>query len=511
MAGQPQPNDDIGDRPASERLDSWKEIAAYLGRDVRTVQRWEQTEGLPVKRHLHQSQYTVYAFRPEIDIWIRDRRLPNEPAVQAPSAAQSRRGLAVLPFGNLSGDTEQEYFNDGLTEEMVVQLGRLRPDKLGVIGRTTMMQYKGTQKSIAEIGRELGVDYLLAERIARSLAMELIPDHEAEVSRSSTANAAAHDSYLRGLYLWNTRSEDGFLKAIEYFKTATVRDPNYAAAYVGLALCYVTLGWYGALPTVEAYRRAATAAARALALNEGLAEGHTAMGYAKHLYEWNWSKVEDEHRRALELNPSHVTGHQWYALFLAAMRRFDEALSHMQRALELDPLSLVINAHVGWLLYFMRENDGAIQQLEKTVELEPKFEISRYFLGQAYVQSEMYAEAIETLTICADLSGRHPGALAALIYACGRAGRGAEARALLKEMKAIQRHRFVSPYFFALAYTGCGQKDFAFEWFEKALEDRSGWLANLNIEPGLDPIRSDPRFRNLLRRVGLPTQSARTK
>jgi len=183
----------------------------------------------------------------------------------------------------------------------------------------------------------------------------------------------------------------------------------------------------------------------------------------------------------------------------------------MQRALELDPLSLVINAHLGWLLYFIRENDRAIQQLEKTVELEPKFEISRYFLGQAYVQSEMYAEAIETLTICAELSGRHPGALAALIYASGRAGRGAEARSLLKEMKAIQEHRFVSPYFFALAYTGCGQKDLAFEWFEKALEDRSGWLANLNIEPGLDPVRSDPRFRNLIRGAGLPPQSPRTK
>jgi TolB-like protein/Tfp pilus assembly protein PilF len=551
MAVQPQPGQEVGDRPANERLDSWKEIAAYLGRDVRTVQRWERTEGLPVKRHLHQAQYTVYAFRPEIDIWMKDRRFSSEPTVPVSSPVTSRRGLAVLPFENLSGDAKQEYFNDGLTEEMVVQLGRLRPDKLGVIGRTTMMQYKGTQKSIGEIGRELGVDYLLegsvrrsdhrvritaqlirvsdqthlwadsyerpladvlaiqigvAERIARSLAMELLPEQHAGLSRTSTGNAAAHDSYLRGLYLWNTRSEDGFLKAIENFQRAVARDPEYAVAHVGLAVCYVTLGWYGALPTAEAYRRATAAATRALALDDGLAEGHTALGYAKHLYEWNWSAIEAEHHRALELNPSHVTAHQWYALFLAAVQRFDEALAQMQRALELDPLSLVINAHLGWLLYFLRENDRAIQQLEKTVEMEPKFEVSRYFLGLAYEQRGMYPEAIEALKMSYDLSGQHPGALAGLIHACGRAGRNAEARGFLKELKKMQERRFVSPYFFALAYTGCDQKDLAFEWFEKALDDRSGWLANLNIEPGLDPIRSDPRFQDLVRRVALPSQ-----
>jgi pentatricopeptide repeat protein len=458
----------------------------------------------------------------------------------------------VLPFENLSGDSEQEYFNDGLTEEMVVQLGRLRPDKLGVIGRTTMMQYKGTQKSIGEIGRELGVNYLLegsvrrfdhrvritaqlirvsdqthlwadsyerpledvlsiqigvAERIARSLAMELVPDHEAELSRSSTSDAAAHDSYLRGLYLWNTRSEVGFLKAIDYFKGSVARDPNYAAAHVGLAVCYVTLGWYGALPTAEAYRRATAAATRALAVDEGLAEGHAVLGYAKHLHEWNWTAVEEEYCRALELNPSSVTAHQWYALFLAAVLRFDEALAQMQRALELDPFSLVINAHMGWILYFLRQTDRAVQQLEKTVEVEPKFEISRYFLGLAYLQKGMFSESVETLKICYEVSGRHPGALAGLIHACGRAGRSAEARALLKEMKGMQEQRFVAPYFFALAYTGCDQKDLAFKWLEKALEDRSGWLANINIEPALDPLRSDRRFQGLVRHVGLPAHS----
>ena len=553
MSGQPQPESDPDDRPASERLDSWKEIASYLGRDVRTVQRWERTEGLPVNRHLHQAQHTVYAFKSKIVVWMNERRILSEPTAPPPLSVTARRCLAVLPFENLGGDAEQEYFSDGLTEEMVVQLGRLRPDKLGVIGRTTMMQYKNTQQSIAEIGRELGVDYLLegsvrradhrvritaqliqvndqtqlwadsyerpiedilaiqigvAKRIARSLAMELLPEQRPELTRTSTANAAAHDSYLRGLYLWNTRSEDGFLKAIEYFQRAVSRDPEYAEAHVGLAVCYVTLGWYCAMPTVDAYRRATSAATRALALDEGLAEAHTALGYAKHLYEWNWEVIEAEHRRALELNPSHVTAHQWYALFLAAMQRFDEALAQMRRAIELDPLSLVINAHLGWLLYFLRQNDRAIQQLEKTVEMEPKFEVSRYFLGFAYEQKGMYAEAIESLRMSYELSGRHPGALAGLIHACGRAGRDAEARGFLKELKGIQEHRHVSPYFFALAYTGCGQKDLAFKWFEKALDDRTGWLVNLNVEPGLDPIRSDPRFRDLVHRVGLPLQPA---
>ncbi len=545
MSGQPLPVSGPDDRLSSDRLDSWKEIASYLGRDVRTVQRWERNEGLPVNRHLHQVQHTVYASKRKIDTWINERRISSEPPAPAPVplSVTTRRSLAVLPFENLSGDGEQEYFSDGLTEEMVVQLGRLRPDKLGVIGRTTMMQYKNTQKSIGEIGRELGVDYLLegsvrrsdhrvritaqliqasdqthlwadsyerpiedilaiqigvAKRIARSLAMELLPGQHAELTRTSTANAAAHDFYLRGLYLWNTRSEEGFLQAIEYFQRAVSRDPEYAEAYVGLAICYVSLGWYCALPTVEAYRRATSAAARALA-------------YAKHLYEWNWEVIEAEHRRALELNPSHVTAHQWYALFLAAMQRFDEALMRMKRALELDPLSLVINAHMGWILYFVRENDRAIQQLEKTVEMEPKFEVSRYFLGLAYEQKGMYAEAIETLKVAYDLSGQHPGALASLIHACGQASRDAEARGYLRELKKMQERRFVSPYFFALAYAGCDQKNLAFEWFEKALDDRSGWLANLNVEPGLDAIRSDPRFQDLVRRVGLPSQPAQTQ
>jgi TolB-like protein/Tfp pilus assembly protein PilF len=556
MSGQRQPVSDPHDRPASERLDSWKEIASYLRRDVRTVQRWERTEGLPVKRHRHKAQPTVYAFRPDIDTWIKERRNPSEPTAPVPLSVTTRRGLAVLPFENLSGVEEQEYFSDGLTEEMVVQLGRLRPDKLGVIGRTTMMQYKNTQKSIGEIGRELGVDYLLegsvrrsdhrvritaqliqvsdqthlwadsyerpledilsiqigvAKRIARSLAMELLPEQHAELTRTSTSDAGAHDSYLRGLYLWNTRSERGFLKAIEYFQRAVSRDPEYAEAHVGLAICYVTLGWYAALPTVEAYRRATSAATRAIALDDKLAEGHTALGYAKHLYEWNWEVIEAEHRRALELNPSHVTAHQWYALFLVAMQRFDEALGQMKRALDLDPLSLVINAHMGWILYFVRENDKAIQQLERTVEIEPNFEVSRYFLGLAYEQKGMHAEAVETLKMAYDLSGQHPGALAGLINACGRAKRDAEARAYLKELKKMQERRFVSPYFFALAYAGCDQKNLAFKWFEKALDDRSGWLANLNVEPALDPIRLDPRFQDLVRRVGLPSGPTQTQ
>ncbi len=166
---------------------------------------------------------------------------------------------------------------------------------------------------------------------------------------------------------------------------------------------------------------------------------------------------------------------------------------------------------MGWILYFVRENDRAIQQLEKTVEMEPKFEVSRYFLGLAYEQKGMYAEAIETLKVAYDLSGQHPGALASLIHACGQASRDAEARGYLRELKKMQERRFVSPYFFALAYAGCDQKNLAFEWFEKALDDRSGWLANLNVEPGLDAIRSDPRFQDLVRRVGLPSQPAQTQ
>lgn len=537
--------------PGGELLDSWKAIATYLGREVRTVQRWERTEGLPVKRHNHRKLATVFAIKSELDSWRRSRESLRESCLGVP-AAKARPRLAVLPFENLSGDPSQEYFSDGLTEEMIARLARLQPDRLGVIARTTMMQYRGTKKKIDQIGRELEVNYLLegsvrrsnqrvritaqlikvsdqthlwaesyeravedilaiqidvSERIARSLTVELLPGHHAALARPSTNSTAAHDAYLRGRYFWNKRSEDSFVKAIEYFQQAVDLDPDYAVAYAGLADCYDTLGWYGGMPAAEAYRKAKSAAQRALQIHEGLAEAHAALAYGMHFHEWNWAEIEKEYLRALELDPAYVTAHHWYALYLNAMGRFDEAIAHMGCALELDPLSPVLNSHLGWIFYFARQNDRAVEQLRKTVEMEPQFAVGRCFLGLAYEWSRKYPAAIREFKAARDFSNGHPLAIASMSHAYGFAGKKAEARRCIEELQETSRRRHVPPYYFALAYAGLGEREQVFGWLEKAYQERSGWLGNLNVEPGLDRVRSDPRFADLVRRVGLPVSA----
>src|SRR5580704_18897922 len=523
--------------PPGELLDSWKSIATYLGREVRTVQRWELTEGLPVKRHAHRKLAAVYAVKSELDAWRQGRESLRDAPVAA-AAVHARPRLAVLPFDNLSGDPSQEYFSDGLTEEMIAQLARLQPDRLGVIARTTMMQYRGTKKSIDQIGRELEVSYLLegsvrksnqrvritaqlikvsdqthlwaesyeraeedilaiqievAERIARSLTFELLPREHAALARRSTTSTAAHDAYLRGRYCWGKRSEDNFAKAIEYFQQAVELDPEYALAYAGLADCYDTLGWYGAIPSGVAYEKAKNAAHRALRINEGLAEAHAALAYGMQFHEWNWPEIEKEYLRALELDATYVTAHHWYALFLNAMARFDEAVAHMNSALELDPLSPVLNSHLGWIFYFARQNERAIEQLRKAVEMEPQFAVGRCFLGFALEKGKKYPAAIREFKAARELSNGHPLAIASLSHAYGLSGKKAEARKYLEELKKAAQRRHVSAYYFALAYAGSGDKNQAFGWLEKAFQERSGWLGNLNVEPGLDRIRSDPR------------------
>ena len=532
-----------------EHLLSWKEIAAYLRRDVRTVQRWEKTEGLPVRRRRDRELETVYAVRAELDSWREGRQPSRTSEGSSPAGAKSRRRLAVLPFSNMSGDPEQEYFSDGLTEEMIAKLGRLHPERLGVLARSTMMKYKGSTKSIEEIDSELDVDYLLegsvrrddqrvritaqlikvsdqthlwaesydrtledilavqvevAEKIARSLTVELLPDKHAALTRSSTANPAAHDAYLRGRYFWSKRTEESFSKAIESFQQAVDLDPRYAAAYAGLADCFDTLGWYGALPAGEAYRKAHVAAMQALQIDDRLAEAHAALAYAKHFYEWNWEEIEKGYQRALELDSNYVTAHHWYALFLTSMGRFGEALTQMDSALDLDPFSLVINSHLGWILYFARLSERAVKQLQETVQMDPQFAIGRYFLGMAYEQCRQYDAAIKEFEAARAFGGEHPGPIAYLIHASGLAGKMSQAKRYLEELKNAASRRHVSPYFLAVAHVGMGEIETAFAWLEDAYRERSGWLVNLNIDPAIDPLRSDPRFKDLLRRVGLP-------
>lgn len=457
--------------------------------------------------------------------------------------------LAILPFGNLTGQSDQDYFTDGLTEELIAQLGRLNAAQLGVIAFTTARQYKDTSKGIDEIGQELNVDFIVegsvrragdrvritaqlirvsdqshlwaeaynhtlddiisiqidvAERVARSLAVGLLANHQAAMTRVATRDSAAYDAYLRGRYYWNLRTEEGFIKALGCFQSAIEKDPGYVAAYVGLADVYVIIGFYSGLPPRQASAEARRAIGKALELDGSSAEAHTSLAYAKLLYEWDFAGAETNFRQALDLNPNQVTGHYWYALFLAAMGRFDEAFQHIRDALEMDPLSLVINCHKGWILYFARRYDEGADQLRNTLDMEPNFSLARYFLGLVLAQGGKYEEAGVEFRKAKEVTDGHPASISGLAAAAALTGKRGEARRLLKKLEDLSGRRYVTPYYLALVHVALGNIDRAFECLEKAYEERSGYMTNLKNDPALDSLRSDPRFDALMRRVGLP-------
>jgi TolB-like protein/lipoprotein NlpI len=465
------------------------------------------------------------------------------------TAAEGRLMLAVLPFENLDGNPEQEYFADGMTEEMIAQLGRISPARLGLIARTSAMQYKHTRKTIGEISRELAVEYVLegsvrragqnvritaqlirttdqthlwaesydrtlddvlaiqtdcAGRIARSLALELLPGQREAMTRAATQSAPAYEAYLQGRYHWNKRTEEGFRKAVEYFEKAIALDPTYAHAYVGLSDVYDLLGMFSMMPPKEAYERARAAAARALAIDPDLAEAHTSLAHGKFLYEWDWAGSERAFLTGLRLNPNHAQSHYWYALFLSAMGRFDDAATQMRQARELDPVSLVVHTYSAWVCYFSRDYDQAVERFQKALELEPGFSIASIFLGLALVQKGMPQQAVEALVKGTEASGFHPGALAALaaVYALDR--NKTKSRKTLEQVQGMSGKRYITPYYLALAMLAQGDQNAALDWLERACDERSGWLAYLKVEPSMDTLRAHPRFERVLERVGLP-------
>lgn len=456
--------------------------------------------------------------------------------------------LAVLPFENLGADPEQDYFCDGLTEEMIAQLGRLDPARLGVIARTSSMQYKRTSKTAQQIGAELAVEYILegsirrskdkvrvtaqliqtsdqthlwsqkydhtfedvlqvqseaAAQISHSLADELLPNVHSTLHRGYSTDSETFELYLRARYYWNLRIEDGFAQALEYFHKVVERDPKYAPAYAGIADTYNILALYGAVPSQEAYRRAKAAAIKALQLDETLAEAHTSLGWTKIQHDWDAVGAETEHLRALELNPNYATGHHWYALYLGEVSRFDEAIVEIDRALELDPLSRVIGTHKGWILYFAHRFEEAVKQLQPLCDPAPPFPLANYFLGLSLLQLGRHDEAIAELRRAVVLSENHPGGLSGLCFALAKAGHGTEALSVLKQLKELAARRHVSPYFFAVASLGLGDKDAAVAYLNQCVEERSGWMAHLDVEAQLDDLRGDPRFAALRSLVGL--------
>lgn len=461
-----------------------------------------------------------------------------------------RAVLAVLPFENLIGDTGQDYLVDGVTEEVITQLGRLDPQRLGVISRSSAMTYKGAKKTAAEVGRELGADYILegsvrrtgervritaqlidtrdathlwaenydrevagvlavqsevAGAVARAIQLTLTPQQQARLAAPRPVNREVLEAYLKGRYFWNKRAEGALKTGIDYFQQAVEKDPSYALAYTGLADSYIVLGTtlYGALPPTEAMPKAKAAAERALALDGTLAEAHTSLAFARFYYDWDWAGAEAGFKRAIELNPNYSTTHQWYALHLAALGRMDEAIAETKRARELDPLSLTVNTIQGRVLYYADQSDGAIAQLRKTIDLDPRFHPAHVFLGLAHEQRGSHHEAIAEFERAVQLSTRDPVSLGLLAHAYGISGEIHQAKNILRELEQLSNKRYVSPMNIAWIHAGLRSNDQAFAWLQRAYEERSGWLVHLNNEPVFDSLRSDPRFTELARRVGL--------
>lgn len=463
-----------------------------------------------------------------------------------------RLTLAVLPFDNLSGDADQEYLSDGLTEEMITQLGRLEPDRLRVIARSSTWKYKRAERDIGRLRQELGADYVLegslrragervrvtaqlihaadqtdvwaetyerdlrdvlvlqsevARSVARAIALTLTPDAQARLASARSVRPESYQDYLRGRYFWNRRTEAALKQALGYFQRAIAADPDDARAYSGLADCYSSLGAssiVGGLPPRQAMPEAKAAALKALQIDDTLAEAHTSLANVHLLYDWDLAASEKEFRRALELDPDYTTAHHWYSHCLLVLGRTDESLAESKRALELEPLHLVVGLHLGWHYLYARQYDQATGQFRKTLELDPAFPQAQRCAAWAYLQKGMREEAITSLREALRTLGRDSEVEGELGYALGMAGRRDEARAMLEGLQQLSSTRYVSPYSVALVHGGLGDRDQALAWLEKAYVERSDYMVYLNREPMLDGLRSDPRFAALVRRVGLP-------
>jgi TolB-like protein/DNA-binding winged helix-turn-helix (wHTH) protein/Tfp pilus assembly protein PilF len=473
--------------------------------------------------------------------WPRSR-IPSQPP-------GSRLMLAVLPFENLTGDATQEYLSDALTEEMIAQLGRLNPDRLGVIARTSAMHYKHSPERVYQIGQELNVQYVMEgsirrsgekvrvsaqlirvqdeaqawarqydrqmtnllavqDEIAREISDEIqltLGDHKpgSPVNRPSLSpqQSEAYDLYLKGLYFWNKRNTNDFWQAAKYFQQAISKDPNSAPSYAGLANCYALVGGYSNEPLPEYMLQARTAALRALQLDETLPEAHTALAVIVQNYDLDWGTSEREYQRAIALNPNYATAHQWYAEHLGYLGRFDEAFRESERARQLDPLSLIIGADNATLLYYSRQYDRSIYKFRAVLDMDPGFALADQIV-LPYLEKGMFAEALAQIDPKQRLYSDQPVLWSDLAYINGRSGKREQARRALEKLKHLYQPK-QEPKLFVLAYLGLGDKEQAFAWLEKAYAQHSNVMTTLKVDPAYDPLRGDPRFQELLRRVRL--------
>jgi TolB-like protein/Tfp pilus assembly protein PilF len=462
--------------------------------------------------------------------------------------------LMVLPFENLSKTTAEEYFVDGLTEETISQLGRVNPQRLGVIARHTAMKYKGTSKTIAEIGTELNLDYLVLGRIGRAqnnveisvelvqtkdqiqlwnqsfeqpigempsvhvrvarqvaecLAVELLPQQRALIARMGTNNQQAYEMYLQGRHLWAARTDDAVRGAISFFEKAIAADGEYALAYTGMADCYNVLGYYGSLPIEETFSKAKTYATKALSINNHLAEAHSSLAFSVLQHEWNWSSAESAHQRALHLNSNCSSAHHWYGLDLTQVGRLQDARLALQRALALDPLSVAVLAHLARVSYFEQKYDDAADELRSVMHLEESYVPAKYFLALVLIQQGDCAAAVATLEAALKTDPTHPILLSTLAFAHTRQGRTRDAELICRELERVSRKRRVDPLFRAFALLdNPAQTNLMFDLFDQAYREHFGWLLYLPIDPAFDRLRTQSRFVTFLKKLNPPDESA---
>jgi TolB-like protein/Tfp pilus assembly protein PilF len=584
------------------QLDSWKEIAAYLGRDVTTVQRWEKFEAMPVHRHVHDKRSSVYALASELDAWRQSRKprldendrppaqnelaspaaVSSEPIPQAPTSTRMRRWLAVaaavaivltvaivgvayvmhrghtavvapakirsvavLPLKNMTGDPNQEYFADAMTDALIDRLSRIQG--LRVISRTSVMRFKDPQISVPEIAKTLNVDAIVEGSVMRDgnrirvtaqmirgatdehfwsetydrelrdvftlqseLAQSIAEHVEATATGEEQARLAAarpvapevYESYSRGEFALNkSSSKADFEASIPYFEDAIKRDPTFAPAYVGLANAYSNLGTVFIGGSPEANRaKVVSAAEKALELDPNLAEAHVLLASVKQK-QWHWAAAETEYRRALELDPNSAAAYEGLGLWLVCQGRLDEAVASAQRGRELDPLAVSFE-DFGWTLFMARHYDQAIRELRAALVARPDDFGTLMDLGFVLIANDQPGDAIPVLEKAVALSNRSPGALGILIRAYAHAERRSDALALLAELKRRQNAGYAPAAALVNAYLGLGDNEQAFVWLEEAYKEQSNMVQFVKVHPYFDPIRKDPRFVDLVRRVG---------
>ncbi|HXJ14030.1 MAG TPA: protein kinase, partial [Candidatus Limnocylindrales bacterium] len=459
--------------------------------------------------------------------------------------------LAVLPFENTSRDPDHEYLSDGIAASLINILATI--PKLRIMAQSTVFRYKGRGVDPQAVGRDLNVRAVLTGRIMQSggslrigaelvdvatglqlwgaqydrkpgdifsiqdeisneisdkLRLKLTRAEKKRLTKRQTDDPEAYRLYLKGRHHWNKWTEDGFYKAIDYFQQAVEKDPAYALAYTGIADSYILLGWNSYLPPKDAFPKAKTAALAALRLDPDLGEAHTPMAAVLWLYDWQWPEAQAEFKRSIALNFAHPTASHWYAECLMTMGHQAEAIAGMKKSQELDPLSLIISVAIGWAHYMARQYDDAIAQLHRTIELDPNYPVTYWILGLILRKLGRYELAITEGEKGVRFSGGSPMLTAALAQTLATAGRKKEAIQLLDELTQLATQKYVAPCFFAGIHLGLQEPDRAIECLEKSFEEHSHWLIYLHIDPSMDALRPDPRFQDLLRRIGLPLKHA---